>query len=388
VFTLYQQLLPIPERNLEMNGVLKKLIELKGQGRRMVGCFPLYPPLPLLHSFGLTPITLWGLDSEIADLSRSDRHLQNYTCRVGRQLLEFVLENGSGLFDAFFMYNACDTLRNLPEILQEGLKQGGLELPVFRLHVPALSPDRTGVRAFLADKITSLTDELERFTGRSFSPSAFRQAVDLYREQRELCLELEDWMRQGRISFASCAESLCWTHFLPVEEHTGMLEKALLKAHESAPDERPHAPVMLSGILPPPAALMEAMDRAGLRVVANDIALFRRSYGTPLPQALDPAEFHCEFYFRHYPCSTMLPEGDRRTGLILDAVEESGARGFIFLGEKFCEYEYFEIPYLENRLREAGVNTLSLDMGTDGGESLGALRNRIEAFAELLLAGA
>jgi len=369
-----------------MNEVRKKLTGLKDQGRCLIGCFPLYPPLPLLHSFGLTPVTLWSLNSDISDLSRSDRHLQNYACRVGRQLLEFALGNGAGLFNAFFMYNACDTLRNLPEILHEGLKQEGVELPIFRLHVPALSPDRSGVRAFMADKVKNLIGELECFTGRSFSTSAFRQSIDLYRRQRELCLELEGCLCNGKIPFSSCAETLRWFHFLPVEEHIQVLEKTLSAAQES-PDGRPHAAVMLSGILPPPAAIMETMDRSGLRVVANDIALFRRSYGTPLPQDLDPTEFYCEFYFRHYPCSTMLPEGDIRIGLILDAVRESGARGFIFLGEKFCEYEYFEIPYLEIRLREAGINTLSLDMGIDEGESLGALKNRIEAFAELLLAG-
>ncbi len=371
-----------------MNEVLKKLTALKDQGRRLVGCFPLYPPLPLLHSFGLIPVTLWSLDSEIADLSRSDRHLQNYTCRVGRQLLEFALGSGPALFDAFIMYNACDTLRNLPEILQQGLKQEGMELPVFRLHIPALSRDRSGVRAFLARGSKNLVDELESFTGRSFSTSAFRQSIDLYRKQRELCLELEECLGQGKISFSSCAEALRWGHFLPVEAHLDLLAKTLSAIKGQSPDGRPHAPVMLSGILPPPAALMETMDRAGLRVVANDIALFGRSYGTPLPQTPDPAEFLCEFYFHHYPCTTMLPEGDRRIGLILDAARKSGARGFIFLGEKFCEYEYFEIPYLESRLKEAGINTLCLDMGTDGGESLGALKNRVDAFAELLLAGA
>ncbi len=36
-------------------------------------------------------------------------------------------------------------------------------------------------------------------------------------------------------------------------------------------------------------------------------------------------------------------------------VREGNAAGFIFIGEKFCEYEYFEVPYLRKALEEEGV---------------------------------
>jgi benzoyl-CoA reductase/2-hydroxyglutaryl-CoA dehydratase subunit BcrC/BadD/HgdB len=370
-----------------MSEVLKKLSVLKDQGRSLVGCFPLYPPLPLLHAFGLTPVTLWSLDSEISGLSHSDLHLQNYTCRVGRHLLEFVLGDAAGMFDAFFMYNACDTLRNLPEIIREGLKQERADIPIFRLHVPALSPDRSGARAYLTDKVRGLVHDLEQFTGRTFPRSAFQEAQERYQRQRGLSLEMEEKMRAGEISFAAGAGILRQAHYLPVEEHIGLLEEGL-SVLNTARENRPFVPVMVSGILPPPVPLMETMDASGLRVVANDMALFGRSYGYSPGMTRDPETYCCDFYFNHYPCTTMLPEGDRRIELLLGTVRESGARGFIFFGEKFCEYEYFEFPYLENRLRQEGIKTLCLDMGTDEGESLGALKNRIEAFAELLLAGA
>ena len=44
-----------------MNLIEQILADLKSQGHRVVGCFPLYPPLELVHSMGLTPVILWGL---------------------------------------------------------------------------------------------------------------------------------------------------------------------------------------------------------------------------------------------------------------------------------------------------------------------------------------
>ena len=113
-----------------MKGFLDSLADLKSQGHTLVGCFPLYPPLELLHSFGLTPVVLWGLRQDITRLTRSDRHLQPYACGVARCLSEFVLSQGGEFLDAIFMYNACDTLRNLPRSSRAGWRKTDHRFPV------------------------------------------------------------------------------------------------------------------------------------------------------------------------------------------------------------------------------------------------------------------
>jgi benzoyl-CoA reductase/2-hydroxyglutaryl-CoA dehydratase subunit BcrC/BadD/HgdB len=65
-------------------------------------------------------------------------------------------------------------------------------------------------------------------------------------------------------------------------------------------------------------------------------------------------------------------------------VQETGVGGVIFFGEKFCEYEYFEFPYLEGMLKELGVRSLLLEMSAEGLQNLDGYRTRIEAFAETL----
>src|SRR5271157_1567711 len=114
-----------------MNSIVDKIQKIKDSGKKVIGCFPLYPPLELFHSMDLVPVVLWGLDEAVAGVSESDKHLQNYACSVARRLTEFVLTAGAGLLDGLFMYNACDTLRNLPEILECGLKENGASIPLF-----------------------------------------------------------------------------------------------------------------------------------------------------------------------------------------------------------------------------------------------------------------
>lgn len=361
-----------------------QLSELKQQGHRLVGCFPLYPPVELLHAFGLTPITLWGLDSRTSDLSLSDAHLQNYTCHVARCLTEFVLSEGASLLSVLCMYNACDTLRNLPEIIEQGLKAQGISLPIFKLHVPALASDRGGVSAYLDNRIAVLIKELEEFTGRLFSPAAFEASCRLYDKQRGLARELEHLVHAGAISYRVQSGVLMRAHHMRVEDHLELLMETLASANGNPAPAGLSVPVMVSGILPPAPELIETMEHAGLRVVADDSAALHRTYGYSPPPVADPLAYYRDFYFSRIPCSTLLASADKRIAHIRQTLESSGARGFIFCGEKFCEYEYFDMPHLEQVLKPQGISTLSLEMGEHDGQSLGTLKNRIETFAELL----
>ena len=80
----------------------------------------------------------------------------------------------------------------------------------------------------------------------------------------------------------------------------------------------------------------------------------------------------------------MLGLADNRIEALDVLVDEREAQGVIFIGEKFCEYEYFEFPYLEKRFVEKGLRTLLLEFTMEDDQNLAAYKTRIEAFAELM----
>jgi len=118
--------------------------------------------------------------------------------------------------------------------------------------------------------------------------------------------------------------------------------------------------------------------------VGNDIASLGRSYASMPEIREDPGAYFLDFYYQHFPCPTLLYTGDRRTMSLLHLVEKTRAAGVIFMGEKFCEYEYFEFPHLTGRLKERGISTLEFEIAGYDTAHLSALESRIEAFAELL----
>lgn len=361
------------------------LTRLKNGPRPVIGCLPLYPPMELLHSMGLTPIVLWGLSDVVPHVNDADSHIQNFACSVARRLTQFVISEWEELLDGLFFYNAGDTLRNLPEILRQGVVlSGGMLHPQFHIHIPMTSPEQADTSGYLKKEFENLIESLESFYGVKFSEDRFADSVGLYDRMRELCGQLEQAVSHGRLAFADFCRVLTTANFLAVNEQIVLLESVLAGLPARTAEAVNSTRVIVSGILPPPAAICEIMDQAGLVVAGNDIAFMHRSYARTPDTWEDVLDYYDRFYREHFPCTTLLYSSDRRLEAVVRMVLENSARGFVFVGEKFCEYEYFELPSLEKNLKDQGVPVLAMEISMDDTTGAETFRTRLEAFSELI----
>jgi hypothetical protein len=357
------------------------------------------------------------------------------------------------------MYNACDTLRNLPEILECGLGEKDIHVPLFNIHIPAMYtgqanssgappagaggsfPKRDIPRLaesiqppagaggflqrdkYLQDEITGLVSKLEQEYGVAYSEKRFRESTDLYREMRSLSLELDVLASSGMIGFGDFSRIIHEGYVVPVEvqiesltsrikncggappagaegsflkrdtprlaesiqppaEAGGFLQRGSFPAEKKIPADKHR--VVVSGILPPPPSVCGIIEKSGFIVAGNDIASLYRSYCNHPEITGDAGKFYIDFYQNHFPCTTLLSTSDRRAEAIMNLIRERNARGFIFIGEKFCEYEYFEIPFIDKMLRNEEISTLLLEFSIDDNENIEGFATRIESFAEVM----
>ncbi len=351
-------------------------------GRPIIGCFPLYPPLELFSSMGLYPFVMWNLKSSIGDLTESDKHIQSYACAIARELVQYVLSGSFSNPDGIFFYNACDTLRNTPEILKSPGSASGSDMAMLQMHLPQVNRFQTNADDYLKNEIEELIIATEKAFNVKFDPCRFEQTVLQYSDLREYCQQAETKVAEGALSFESFAEVVMANYLLPPELQ---IEKLIDLIRQSKSGSFRKSPgVVVSGIMPPPGKVIRAIEASGLRIVSNDIAALKRSYAyNPKPTG-DPGTYYTDLYNNRFPCTTLLYKSDQRLDMFLDLVETSEASGVIFCGEKYCEYEYFEFPHLEKRLKEKGVAILNMEFSIDDVDNIGAYITRIEAFAELL----
>ncbi len=351
-------------------------------GKPVIGCFPLYPPVELFTSLELFPVVLWNLKSSIGDLALADRHVQSYACATARELVQFVISEAGRLLDGIYSYNACDTLRNTPEILSQACKEADRQIPMLRMHIPQVNRQFSNPEDYLKNDIRLLIKETEAAFGVSFSPSAFRKSTEQYALLRKHYNEADELVSKGKIPFNAFCETVLSNYFRDIKDQIKTVEE-LLKIAQHKRDSF-GKPVMISGIMPPPSEIIHAIESAGMTVVANDIASMKRSYDCDPGISDDPVTYYNSYFSEHFPCTTLLYQADHRMERFLRLVDESGAKGVVFSGEKFCEHEYFEFPILEKKLKEMGVATLFLEFGIDDYNNLDAYKTRVGAFSEIL----
>ena len=357
---------------------------LKMAGKPVMGCFPLYPPLELLHSMGYNPVILWGLKQFFRSTPESDRHVQNFACSVGRHLFELITSESGKIFDDLFFYNACDTLRNLPELITAALEQKGRQVSFARMHLPMQGIEGPAGVDFFKNEIARLVLLLEKRRGIPFSKERFEKSVQLYRQLREICMKLQELVATGQYSFTEYAKHMQEGCFLPVEKAIEYVEARVRSAAKEPSRECKTARIVLSGILTPAPAITHAIEEVGFIVAGNDLACMQRSIGYTPASCDDVREYYVDFYTNHCPCSTLLFTADRRIEYLIGMVKATQAKGVIFLDEKFCDSETLEFPFIEDKLKGNGIHVLSLEQSVDDRDNVAPTINRISAFAELL----
>lgn len=367
---------------MKEKSVENQIEKLKKSGEKVIGCFPLYPPVELFASMGLVPAVLWNLKKDVENLSLSDLHLQSYACSIAREMLEFILSDKGDMFDALFAYNACDTLRNLPEIVVSANKKAKRDIPLFNIHIPQVNRQFSDPSQYIENEIDSLIKKIEAHFDTAFSEDTFTETATAYSLMRNLIQEAEILVSKGKLSFLSFCETVLSGYTASAKEQIDNLHKLISKA--SDPVIKRKKKIIISGIMPPPLPVIEKIEDSGFLIASNDIASLKRTYGYSPAVTDNPGKYYADLYENSFPCTTLLYQGDKRIKAFFDLIYLSEVDGVIFAGEKFCEYEYFEFPYLEKELKKRGIPYLNLEFGTDDRENFESHFTRIEAFAEMI----
>lgn len=347
--------------------------EFKEAGGLVAAVLPIHYPRGLLRAFHILPVEVWGPPK--VDVSYGGAHLQPYICSIVHNALSFLKTGGLDETDIILVPHACDSLQGLGSILIDFVKP---RQPVFPLYLPR--GQRPEDVDFLAREFHALYDDLARITG--WRPTdeemldairreeaADRVLAELYHHRRRLALNNRDFYRLVRSR-----------EFLPAETFIALAQEALARA--TAEPRRDGIPVLLSGIVPEPMDVLDAIQEADGVVVADDLACCgRRLY--PEGRSEDPFRRMAERIVYGPPDVTRGTPIRERAEHLIELARKTGARGIIFYDVKFCEPELFDLPNLRNHLKEAGLPSVTIEV--DIGDPLPHQTiTRITAFLEVI----
>ncbi len=357
---------------IEIPRRMEVIREYRQGGGSVAAVFPIHYPRPLLRAFGFLPVEVWGPPR--AGGNWGEAHVQPYVCSIVRNALSFLGSGGLDAVDLLLVPHACDSLQGLGSILLDFVSP---RQPTLTLYLPR--GGRESDVAFLADELRAIYRRLEVIAGRSPSEKELMACIRRDEEADRLLSELHRQRLRLPLNDASFYRLARSREYLPAEKFCHIAQEALALADG---DGRPGAPIILSGIVPEPMRLFEAIEQMGGFTAADDLACCgRRLY--PAGSSQDPFRRMAQRIVHAPPDPTRGSPIGERVEHLLSLARATQARGVIFYEVKFCEPELFDLPLLRQALRQAGIPSLTLEVDI-GDELSQAALTLLAAFFEMI----
>ena len=360
-----------------LNAHGQRLKTLSQSGKEVLGYFCAYTPIELIHAVGFLPMRIMGGRGAI---SAADQVSPAFICPYMRRALEKGLRHEYDFLSGVIQGYTCDVTCGATKIWEQNI--GG---ELFHT-IPLPYNDNQDARRFFRAAMRELIDKMEAIGGR-FSEESLEESLKLYREIRELALQLYcmryDW--RAPLAASQFLTVVLAGFVTPPEEYRSMIFELLSELRDtSSPHIGDSVPVLVSGSLVEEPVILDLIEESGGKVVADDLCTGLRNFQPSSGQGGDAIERLIDRYMNRMPCPSR-SRATERTPLLLRLIERSRARGVVFLFQKFCTPHLADHPFLVTELKKRGVPSLMIEMD-EAGINEGRLRTRFEAFFEMLRA--
>ncbi len=330
----------------------------------------MHSPRALLRAFGYLPTEVWGPPG--VNTTSGDVHLQAYTCSIVRSGLAALLDGSFAPAEVLVIPHTCDSLQGLASLLLDFVKPG---VPVLPLYLPK-GTDEAAV-AYLTAELGALYAKLAEITGKSPTDEELLLATKREEAADKALAELLKARAHLDLAEAEVFALARSREYLPAEVFTLRVKDALTNV---LVEPRKGARVLLSGMLPEPAELLDVLTASGAVVVADDLACCgRRTY--PAGTSESPLERMAQRLIGAPPGPTRGSAIDERGEYLVELAKRTQAQAVVFWVVKFCEPELFYLPLLRKRLDAAGLRSVVVEI--DVSDPLpGQVRTRVEALLE------
>jgi benzoyl-CoA reductase/2-hydroxyglutaryl-CoA dehydratase subunit BcrC/BadD/HgdB len=239
-------------------------------------------------------------------------------------------------------------------------------------------------RNFLKAEMERFKSFLELNVGK-ITPQTLKVSIQLFNRIREIIREIyahrPKWHTE--IPGPNFAQIIRAGYLMDRQRYLELLNDLLIALPEKTGGSENLVPIFLSGNMTHSDSYFSLIEEAGVIVVQDDLCSGARFLRLMVPEDADPIDGLTDRYFTSFLCPTKHKGVHAHGEILLNEVQESGAKGVIFLLYKYCETHFFDYPDLKQVLESKGIPTLLLEV-EDPSYSIGQLKIRIQAFVEML----
>lgn len=370
----------------DIHGIrVKELREHAKQGGKVVATYCVFVPEELVWAAGAIPVSLCAGAQFSVPLA--EEVLPTNTCALIKSSFGFKLGRICPYVQSSHLIvgeTTCDGKKKMFEIL-------GQYQPVYVMEVPNKKTPRS--RELWAGEVRVFKDVIEKLAGKMISSEMLAKGIQLVNERRQALQRLynlrkvrpvpisgKDALLVTQISFyddaARCANQ--------VNALCDELEKRVAAGQGIAPAEAPRILISGSPMAIPNWKLHHILESAGAVVVCEESCTGTRAFSNlvePESQTLDKQLSALAERYLQIHCACFTPNEERLDDIVRLA-KEYQADGVVHYNLQFCHTYANEAVKVQRRLEEEGIPLLRIE--TDYSDDSGQIRNRVEAFLEMV----
>ena len=369
----------------------QRVMELKAEGKTIIGYLCIYPVLEMITAFDLVPYRIFGdMDEPITD---ADDYMPSIVCPFLRSILDLGVKGRYDFLDGVVMAHICDVGARTAHIWDVAVKTP------YSHFIDIPHTNRENSRERLKELLIDFQKSLESFTGREISVNKLKESITKHNEQRRLVRELYDLKKPDPplISGTETLRVMKALMSLPVEEGNALLQEVIteIKERENPVPEKP-ARLLVWGPVIDDVTFIEMIENLDASVVMDDTCVGSRAFFPDVPLTDDPLEGLAYHYLEDLKCPRTLRDSningttkgynadlETRFGYIGDFARGWNVNGVILQALRYCDSHGYEVPQIKDYLDSIGLPNIYLEHDYSKA-ALGPLMTRIQAFTEII----
>lgn len=347
------------------------------EGKKVVGCFPIYSAEELVHAAGMIPMGIWGGQ---VNPSAAGQYVPIFICSIMRSCLEYGMQGKYKGISAVVMPILCDTFRGMSGAWRVGVT----DIPLIGLIQPQ-NREVEGARDFLAAEYAAVKNKLAAIAGRPVEDAAIAASIEVYNAHSAIMCKFAEVANDHldiitpKVRHAVMKSAL----FMEKSAHAAIVGDIVAELEKMPVHQWRGKRVLLTGITAEPEELLEFLSENNIAVVGDDLAQESRLYRTAIPDGNKPLDRLAAQWMERKACSTVHEEHNTRGDLLINMAKKYQADGVVICLMSFCDVEEYEYPMLAKKLEAVELPTLCLAIDQSTGDS-GQSRTKIQSFMEMM----
>ncbi|MBI4831633.1 MAG: 2-hydroxyacyl-CoA dehydratase, partial [Candidatus Lindowbacteria bacterium] len=289
--------------------------------------FCAYTPEEIIVAAGFRSRRILGRPGSAA---KAEAYLHPNLCSYVRACFNSVLEGEYKDLSGIIAVDSCDAMRSLFDALCCFTSAGFS-------HILSL-PHRRDLSAvnFFANELRRLIDCLNNYFALRISEEDLRNAIRTVNSARILLIRLAK-QRAASPSFSGQRyyELLREAMTGEIEDFQSRAQRELETAKQAVNENENAVRIVLAGGILDDPWVVGAIEEAGGRVVADDMCCGSRYFEGLVSEEEEPIPAIARRYILRPQCARMA-DTEERIRRLMATIDDSGARGLIYYGVKFC----------------------------------------------------